>query len=40
MSDRPNILFVMSDQLIAALTSAYGHPVVQTPHLNRLAAEG
>ena len=30
----------MSDQLIAALTGAYGHPVVQTPHLNRLAAEG
>lgn len=40
MPDRPNILFVMSDQLIAALTGAYGHPVVQTPHLNRLAAEG
>ena len=40
MSDRPNILFVISDQLIAALTGAYGHPVVQTPHLNRLAAEG
>ena len=40
MSDRPNILFIMSDQLIAALTGAYGHPVVQTPHLNRLAAEG
>ena len=40
MPDRPNILFIMSDQLIAALTGAYGHPVVQTPHLNRLAAEG
>ena len=40
MPDRPNILFVISDQLIAALTGAYGHPVVQTPHLNRLAAEG
>ena len=40
MSNRPNILFIMSDQLIAALTGAYGHPVVQTPHLNRLAAEG
>ena len=40
MPDRPNILFVISDQLIADLTGAYGHPVVQTPHLNRLAAEG
>ncbi|MBT3292468.1 MAG: sulfatase-like hydrolase/transferase, partial [Victivallales bacterium] len=36
----PNILFIMSDQLIAALTGAYGHPVVQTPNLDRLAAEG
>jgi len=32
--DRPNILFVMCDQLVAALTGAYDHPVVQTPHLN------
>ena len=39
MPDRPNILFIISDQLIAALTGAYGHPVAQTPHLNRLAAE-
>ena len=30
MPDRPNILFIMSDQLIAALTGAYGHRVVQT----------
>ncbi|NKB70519.1 MAG: sulfatase-like hydrolase/transferase [Candidatus Latescibacteria bacterium] len=40
MSQRPNILFIVSDQMVAALTGAYGHPVVQTPHLNRLAAEG
>ena len=40
MPDRPNILFVVSDQMVAALTGAYGHPVVQTPHLNRLVAEG
>ena len=40
MPDRPNILFIMSDQLIAALTGAYSHPVVQTPHLDRLATEG
>jgi choline-sulfatase len=40
MSDRPNILFIVSDQMVAALTGAYGHPVVQTPHLDRLAAEG
>jgi choline-sulfatase len=40
MPDQPNILFIVSDQMVAALTGAYGHPVVQTPHLNRLAAEG
>jgi choline-sulfatase len=38
--DRPNILFIMSDQMVAELTSAYGHIHVQTPHLSRLAEEG
>jgi choline-sulfatase len=37
---RHNILLIMSDQLTAALTGAYGHKVVRTPHLDRLAAEG
>jgi choline-sulfatase len=36
----PNILLVMADQLIPMLTGAYGHPVVQTPNLNVLAAQG
>lgn len=36
----PNILFIMSDQMTAALTGVYGHPVVKTPHLERLAADG
>ena len=40
MSTPSNILFVLSDQMVAALTGAYGHPVVQTPHLERLAREG
>jgi arylsulfatase A-like enzyme len=40
MSDQPNILFIVSDQMVAALTGAYGHPVVQTPHLSRLTQEG
>ena len=40
MPDQPNILFVLSDQMVAALTGAYGHPVVQTPNLERLAHEG
>jgi len=37
---KPNILFIMADQLIPFLTGAYGHPVVKTPNLDRLAEEG
>ncbi len=37
---RPNILVVMADQLAPQFTGAYGHPVVQTPHLDALAARG
>jgi choline-sulfatase len=40
MPDRPNILLVMADQLVPFLTGAYGNPVVKTPALDRLAAEG
>jgi choline-sulfatase len=40
MPERPNILLVMADQLVPFLTGAYGHPVVRTPALDRLAAEG
>lgn len=40
MSDQPNILLVIADQLAPHLTGAYGHPVVQTPHLSELAAQG
>jgi choline-sulfatase len=31
---------IMCDQMVAELTGAYGHPVVQTPNLNRLVREG
>lgn len=37
---KPNILFVMADQLAASALPFHGHPLVQTPHLSRLAAEG
>ncbi|HEX2034179.1 MAG TPA: sulfatase-like hydrolase/transferase [Chloroflexota bacterium] len=37
---RPNILLIMADELVAALTGAYGHPVVRTPNLERLAGRG
>ncbi len=40
MRKHPNILLIMADQLVPFLTGAYGHPVVKTPHLDRLVAEG
>ncbi len=39
-TDQPNILLIVCDQLIAALTGAYGHRVVSTPNLDRLAEQG
>jgi choline-sulfatase len=40
MPQRPNILVVLADQLVPFLTGAYGHRVVQTPSLDRLASQG
>jgi choline-sulfatase len=37
---KPNILFIMADQLAARYLKAYGHRLVKTPHLDRLAEEG
>ena len=37
---RPNILLIMSDEHDPAVTCCYGHPLVQTPNLDRLAAGG
>jgi len=38
--NKPNILFVISDQLKASALKAYGHPLVNTPNLDRLAERG
>jgi choline-sulfatase len=35
---RPNLLLIMADQLAASWLPAYGHPVVQAPALDELAA--
>jgi len=35
-----NLLIIMSDQHSRGAMGCYGHPVVQTPHLDRLAARG
>ena len=37
---KPNILLIMADQLAARYLAAYGHPLVKTPNLDRLAREG
>ena len=39
-SDRPNILFIMSDDHAAHALSCYGSAINETPHLDRLATEG
>lgn len=39
-SQRPNILFIMSDDHAAHAISAYGSRVNQTPNIDRLAKEG
>ena len=37
--DRPNVLFIVTDDMNDDLQT-FGHPVVQSPHLDRLAARG
>ena len=40
MAPRPNVLFITLDQFRGDCLSCAGHPVVRTPHLDALAAEG
>lgn len=40
MSDRPNIILIVADQWRRDCLGVAGHPVVQTPHLDRLAQDG
>ena len=40
MSERPNLVFIMSDDHAAHAISAYGSRINDTPHLDRIAAEG
>lgn len=37
---QPNVLILMTDQQRADCFSCAGHPVIQTPHMDRLATEG
>jgi len=38
--DRPNVLFILTDDQRGDCLSCAGHPHLKTPHLDRLAAEG
>jgi choline-sulfatase len=40
VTDRPNLLLIMVDQLGAEWLPAYGHPVVQAPSITGLAGSG
>lgn len=40
MPDRPNVVFIMTDQWRGDCLGCYGHPVVETPHLDHLAQQG
>jgi choline-sulfatase len=38
--DKPNVLFIISDEHNASVTGCYGNGIVRTPHLDALAARG
>jgi len=40
LSERPNFLILMADQLTSSALPAYGNPVAKTPHIDALAAGG
>ena len=39
-ADRPNILWVVSEDNVAATVGPYGDPLARTPNIDRLAADG
>lgn len=40
MTDRPNFLFLITDQQRADWLGCYGHPVLKTPHIDSIAHRG
>ncbi|VGO19320.1 arylsulfatase [Pontiella sulfatireligans] len=39
-ADRPNVILIFADDLGPGMLGCYGQKIVQTPHIDRLAAEG
>src|SRR4026208_2070604 len=39
-AEKPNIIFILSDDLAQGDLGCYGQKLIQTPHLDRLAREG
>lgn len=39
-ADKPNIIFILSDDLAMGDLGCYGQKLIQTPHIDRMAAEG
>ena len=39
-ADRPNIVFILADDLGYGDLQCYGHPYARTPNLDKLASEG
>jgi arylsulfatase A-like enzyme len=40
MSQQPNIIYILTDDQRADMLGAAGHPLLKTPHLDQLAADG
>ena len=40
MTQKPDIILVMSDEHSPMFSSSYGHPIVRTPNMDRLASHG